>query len=380
MKKCFLLLWLLLLLPSMYVYSLDIILTKSRMQIQCNIISQDEYTVTYQLLDPQDKDLYTMEKSDIEKIYHHIENAPKSKENINESVSNDLKANDVLVLRDGVRLDVILVEVAEKQVKYRKVSNPQGPLFVKEIANICSIIYANGEIENFTQTKNEVIDYPSIQVPKITHQQKELQAQQQTLISDCNVEKDIALARVENFSGVYVFTDCEPIADYEILGEINSSQNNEKKGGLYMYNGGIGGTMVLSSGGGVIPQYTDIRNSLITNAVLANRQVEGLIIKLTKVGEGSALMIKFKEGTTDKSLARVNSHSGVFVFVDSKPISPYSSVGFIKNAKARSADYNIIRNKLIELCLKNHPTTQGVIPHLVSGGHDSGEAIKFLNK
>ncbi len=158
MKKSYLLLWVLLLLPSMYVYSLDVILTKSRMQIQCQIISQDENTITYQLIDSQDKELYTMEKSDIEKIYPQAEDGKTPKETKNESVSNEIKANDVIVLKDGVQLDVILVEVADKQVKYRKVNNPQGPLFVKEIANISSIIYANGEKEDFSKETVEVTE------------------------------------------------------------------------------------------------------------------------------------------------------------------------------------------------------------------------------
>lgn len=158
MKKCYLLLWALLLLPSVNVYSLDVILTKSRMQIQCNIISQDENTVTYQLIDSQDKELYTMEKSDIEKIYPQTEDVLTPKETKKVYVSNEEKANDVLVLKDGVRLNVILVEVADKQVKYRKVNNPQGPLFVKEIANISSIIYANGEKEEFPHESAEITE------------------------------------------------------------------------------------------------------------------------------------------------------------------------------------------------------------------------------
>ncbi|MBO7456349.1 MAG: hypothetical protein J6T71_00820 [Paludibacteraceae bacterium] len=91
-----------------------------------------------------------MEKSDIEKIYPHTEDIATPQETKNESVGNEKQANDIIVLKDGVQLDVILVEVADKQVKYRKANNPQGPLFVKEIANISSIIYANGEIEEFT--------------------------------------------------------------------------------------------------------------------------------------------------------------------------------------------------------------------------------------
>lgn len=151
MKKSYLLLLALFWLPSVYVYSLDVILTKARMQIQCNIVSQDEQTVTYQLLDSQDKELYTMEKADIEKIYPHIDdvtihNEPKVEPQKEENV------NDVIVLKDGTHIDVVLIEVTDKQVKYRKANNLEGPLFVKEIANISSIIYSNGEKEDFTHS------------------------------------------------------------------------------------------------------------------------------------------------------------------------------------------------------------------------------------
>jgi hypothetical protein len=99
-----------------------------------------------------------MEKSDIEKIYPHTEEAPKREDTKNESVINEEKVNDVLVLKDGAQLEVILVEVSDKQVKYRKVNNPQGPLFVKEIANISSIKYANGEKEEFSHEAVEVTE------------------------------------------------------------------------------------------------------------------------------------------------------------------------------------------------------------------------------
>lgn len=155
MKKSYLLLWAFLLLPSVYVYSLDVILTKARMQIQCNIISQDENTVTYQLLNSQDKELYTIEKADIEKIYPHIEEATIHNEPKVEPQKEEEKVNDVIVLKDGTRIDVVLVEVTDNQVKYRKTNNPEGPLFVKEIANITSIIYANGEREDFNHSSQK---------------------------------------------------------------------------------------------------------------------------------------------------------------------------------------------------------------------------------
>ena len=175
--------------------------------------------------------------------------------------------------------------------------------------------------------------------------------------------KDIA--KVEQFSGVYVFTDCTPLSNYEVLGEVS----NDKSAGTTIMIGLS--TITLP------PQYTDIREELIKSAVLANRQVEGIIIKIIKEGEGVAQMIKFTEPNADHSLARVNQHLGVLVFVDCKPIMPYTFKGHIKKIGGLSSDYNVLRNKLITKCLKKFKGTEGVIPHLVSNGDDSGESIAF---
>lgn len=131
------------------------------MQIQCNIISQDENTVTYLLLDSHSKEQYTMEKADIEKIYPHTEESVTPSKKEVESPKIEENPHDIIVLNDGTKLDVILVEVADKQVKYKKANNTEGPLFVKEIANISSIIFANGEREDFTQEAIKVAEESS---------------------------------------------------------------------------------------------------------------------------------------------------------------------------------------------------------------------------
>lgn len=372
MKKNYFLLLALFIMPSMYVYSLDVILTKSRMQIQCNIISQDENTVTYQLIDSQDKELYTMEKADIEKIYPHTEDIATRTEPKNESQKPEEKSNDILVLKDGTQLDVILVEVSDKQVKYRKANNPTGPLFVKEIANITSIMYANGEKEDFTQENVKVaVESPiQTQTPQKTQQQVMIQSQQQLSASNRNTAQDIALARVDNYSGVCVFTDCVPLAKYEVLGDISFNKSGD---GSYFV---MSGPLVLA-GGGETPQYTDIRNGLISQAVLANRQVEGVLITIAREGMGKATMIKFTDPTEDKTLAKVNSHIGVLVFTDCSPLANYYHLGKINGAGGLNSDYNILRDKLIKKSVKKYPNVQGIIPRFVSGGKDSAEAIKF---
>lgn len=356
MKKSYLLLWVLLLLPSMYVYSLDVILTKSRMQIQCQIISQDENTITYQLIDSQDKELYTMEKSDIEKIYPQAEDGKTPKETKNESVSNEIRANDVLVLKDGVQLDVILVEVADKQVKYRKVNNPEGPLFVKEIANISSIIYANGEIEEFTQANSESVESSSSQAPQKSQIQSGLQVKQPKYST---TEQDLSLARVENVNGVYVFNDCSPIAEYEVLGEVTIT--------------GYESSDLRNSLG----QYTIVRNELIRTAKAANSQVEGVILTLVAGSADKAHMIRFKDPQEDHSLARVKRYSGIYVFCDSDPLSKFEFIGNLKGKFTFVPQYSTLRDDFIKKCTKKYKNASGIIIHLVSGGKDTAEAVKF---
>lgn len=182
-------------------------------------------------------------------------------------------------------------------------------------------------------------------------------------------DKDVA--RVSNFSGVLVFTDCTPLAPYEILGEVNSAPSSN--GSDYIMSTGVMFFMSHSA----TPQYTDIRNQLITNAVLANRQVEGIITSLPKEGEGRATLIKFKDDLDHNNLAKVNSHQGVMVFTDCMPINGYTFVGEINKAGGTSADYSAIRDRLIKKSKKKFPDVQAIIPRLVSGGHDSAEAIKF---
>jgi len=188
------------------------------------------------------------------------------------------------------------------------------------------------------------------------------------------------LAKVDNYGGVYIFTDCTPVAAYETLGIVNFSSSGDSQVLMMGSMPGVpnygmpGGMMIAAS---ETPQYNEIRNGLIANAVMANRQVEGVLIKILKEGVGQATMIKFEEGAIDKDLAKVNSHQGVLVFTDCQPVQQYTFIGKIKGAGGLSTDYNALRDKLCKKCKQRFKETQGMIPHFVTGGSDSAEAIKF---
>ncbi|WP_353722729.1 hypothetical protein [Dyadobacter sp. 676] len=67
---------------------------------------------------------------------------------------------DVVNMRDGSKLEVHIQEVDDQVVKYRKINDPEGPLFSIKKADIASIRYGNGEEETFEATL-EVQNYYS---------------------------------------------------------------------------------------------------------------------------------------------------------------------------------------------------------------------------
>ncbi len=57
-----------------------------------------------------------------------------------------LWANDVILCKDSSRLEVNITEVTPKEIKYKKVSTPDGPIFVLPKSEIRSITYSDGEV------------------------------------------------------------------------------------------------------------------------------------------------------------------------------------------------------------------------------------------
>lgn len=343
-------------------------------------------------------------------------------------------AQDIIVTTDSRKIEAKITEVSKSEIRYKEPDNLDGPTFVLGADEINTIIYANGKVVLYgnhekSQEENNIvlpvenIDEGTIEIllltgEKIYAQIKDLgkdilsyyaldgsyhtmatsRVEKVTFLKNgqvktynekpivheapvlpavqtqANAIKDIDIARVDNFSGVYVFSDCVPIAPYEVLGEVSNSSTDDS--GFFYSSGGIGlGFLMMDCGS--IPQYNEIRYQLIASAVLANRQVEGIIITISQEGVGRAKLIKFKEDVKDKSLARVNSHMGVLVFTDCMPLNTYSYVGKVEKAGGMSSDYNNLLDRMIKKAQKKFPSVQGIIPRFVTNGSDTAEAIKF---
>ena len=321
-------------------------------------------------------------------------------------VASAAYAQDIIVTNDAQKIEAKIIEVSKTAIKYKEQDNLNGPTFVLEIKDLNSIIYSNGKItlfnqrvegfeeethqlptplpntESFAETPNPVDENaPQLESPEIYQNDRAGQHVEKQIIAqkcDDSAKKDLNIAHVACFSGVFVFTDCMPIAQYDILGEVYYDKKGKQHATtLYSYNPASNSINTTGLSYTESPQYTDIRDGLIIQSVMANRQVEGIIITLTKEGEGRATLIKFKEGEKDKDLARVNTHLGLFVFTDCMPVNTYSFVGKINRAGGLNVDYNVLRDKLLKKANNRYPTAQGIIPRFVSGGHDTAEAIRF---
>lgn len=59
-------------------------------------------------------------------------------------------AKDVITKTDGTKLDVKVEEITETVVKYRKASNPTGPIYTIPLTSVATILYENGDSDTFT--------------------------------------------------------------------------------------------------------------------------------------------------------------------------------------------------------------------------------------
>ena len=176
------------------------------------------------------------------------------------------------------------------------------------------------------------------------------------------------LAKVNAYNGVYVFTDCTPVQKYDVVGRIP-------------YLGAVENGVIYSCG---IPipytdteQYPRIRNSLVTLALGSFADVGGIMVSTTVAGQGVATVISFKDKNVDNSIAKVNAYNGVYVFTDCTPLSKYTVLGKRGRRIAKSNDYSYLRDRLLRLCKRRYPETEGIILTLVDGGKDKAQAITF---
>lgn len=88
-------------------------------------------------------------------------------------VSN-LFAQDIIVKRNAEKIDAIVTEITNDEIKYKKADNQNGPTYVLKKSEVLTIIYKNGTIDTFEASAPQTSAQPA---------QTQTQAQTQTKTS-----------------------------------------------------------------------------------------------------------------------------------------------------------------------------------------------------
>lgn len=68
------------------------------------------------------------------------------------SESQELNTNsDIIKLRDGGEIKAVIIEITQSEIKYKRASNPNGPMYTIGKNDVESILYPNGETDVFAQ-------------------------------------------------------------------------------------------------------------------------------------------------------------------------------------------------------------------------------------
>lgn len=129
-----------------------------------------------------------------------------------------LLADDVIVLRNGDIIQGVVTEVLANEIKYRKASNPNGPIYTEPKASVLSIRYANGEIDKFGEGNNSSVMEPqdggvSIKTA-VPGEDNESQKAQYAIIPKLNVKTSNKKAK--EFFPIMAFTDSSVISTKEL--------------------------------------------------------------------------------------------------------------------------------------------------------------------
>lgn len=75
-------------------------------------------------------------------------------------------SQDIIVKKDGSRIDAKVTEVSETSVKYLLPDNPDGPVYSVSTNSISTITYKNGRVENYNNNsvteQQDNLNYPSM--------------------------------------------------------------------------------------------------------------------------------------------------------------------------------------------------------------------------
>ena len=122
---------------------------------------------------------------------------------------------DLLFRRDGTQLEVLVSEITDREIVYKRFGNLSGPNFRVQKADFSYLKYGkNGEIEQFSNVAQPAnVQAPSTQLTQVRRLESQSQGEY--------------LARVKKINGIEVYIMSEPLSDYETVVDVNTGLKAE---------------------------------------------------------------------------------------------------------------------------------------------------------
>lgn len=134
MKKSFLILMLML---GMHSFAADIIITKNGESINAKILEVSESEIKYKKENNLNGPTFIVSTTNVASIIY-------------DGTKKD-KTSDLIVTGVDDVIEAKIIEINETDVKYKKISNLNGPTFSLGKDKISSVLFANGELQLFSQ-------------------------------------------------------------------------------------------------------------------------------------------------------------------------------------------------------------------------------------
>lgn len=69
-------------------------------------------------------------------------------------MAQEVLEKDVLVLKNNTKVECLIQEVSNSQIKYYKLSLPNGPVFIEDTDNLVAIMYRDGSVQTYENYTN----------------------------------------------------------------------------------------------------------------------------------------------------------------------------------------------------------------------------------
>ncbi|MEO6686942.1 MAG: hypothetical protein ABIN24_13305 [Dyadobacter sp.] len=174
------------------------------------------------------------------------------------SKAQNTRKNDVIVTRTNEKIEAIIQEVDANTVKYKKATDPDGPVFKIDKKEISSILYGNGEVEKLDNATDEYFAPGKVPPPVIYNKEPEKNYNTRSGSDLQKLKTDFALyakksAKYRNMGLVGVSVGVLFTTAGILLASGSNSYYNSQGALVYDTDATVGSLLILAGLGGGIP-------------------------------------------------------------------------------------------------------------------------------